>query len=55
MPSMRFSRTSSAIRSISAALLTWYGISVTISASRSLRSSSTATFARMMIEPRPVA
>ena len=41
MPSIRFSRTSSAIFSIIVALFTWYGISVTMIASRSLRIVST--------------
>ena len=54
MPSMRLSRTISAMRSIIVALFTWYGISVTTSASRSLRIVSTATRLRIMIEPRPV-
>ncbi len=45
MPSTRFSRTRSAIFSISVFLLTWYGMAVTTSASRSLRISSTSTLA----------
>ena len=51
---MRLSRTSSAIFSIIVALLTWYGISGTTSASRSLRTVSTVTRPRIRIEPRPV-
>ena len=46
MPSIRFSRTSSAIFSISVALFTWYGISVTMIASRSLRIVSICDLAR---------
>ncbi len=56
MPSIRFSRTSSAIFSIiGSALFTWKGTSVTTMASRSLRIASIVRFQRMMIEPRPVA
>ena len=54
MPSSFFSLTSSAIFSISRALLTWYGISVTTIASRPLSATSTSAFARMRTRPRPV-
>ena len=55
MPSMRFSRTSSAIFSISLALLTWYGISVaTIELRPVLGCSSTVVRARISTLPRPV-
>ncbi len=56
MPSMRFSRTSSAIFSISRALFTWYGISLTMIAWRSpprLVVSMPAR-ARIWMMPRPV-
>ena len=46
--------TSSAIFSISRALLTWYGISVTTIASRPLSATSTSALARMRTRPRPV-
>ena len=54
IPSMRFSRTSSAIFSIIVALFTWYGISWMISASRPERTSSVVTRPRISTEPRPV-
>ncbi len=54
MPSTFLSRTTLAIFSISVDLLTWYGISVTISASRSPRSVSSCILARMRTRPRPV-
>ena len=54
MPSIFFSRTSSAMRSIIVALFTWYGISVMMIASRSLRIVSISTLPRITIEPRPV-
>jgi len=44
-------RTSSAMRSTMVALFTWYGISVTMIASRSLRRLSISTLPRMTIEP----
>ena len=55
MPSIVFSRTRSAIFSISLALFTWYGISVTTIDVRSpFFVVSSRVFARMRIEPRPV-
>ncbi len=55
MPSTTLSRTRSAIRSISFALFTWYGISETMMAIFSpFRLVSTAVRARMTIDPRPV-
>jgi hypothetical protein len=54
MPSIFFSRTSSAMCEISFTLLTWYGISVTTIASRPLSSSSISHFARIVRLPRPV-
>ena len=55
MPSSFFSFTSSAIFSISRALLTWYGISVTAIASRPVDSlTSISARARMRTRPRPV-
>ena len=55
MPSTTLSRTSSAIFLSSLALLTWYGISVTTIALRSLlATSSIAVRARSVMDPRPV-
>ncbi len=55
IPSIRLSRTSSAIFSISLALLTWYGISVaTIDLRPVLGCSSTVVRPRIRIAPRPV-
>ena len=56
IPSIVFSRASSAIFSSSRALLIWYGISVTTIASLSLFLSdvSISVLARITIEPRPV-
>ena len=55
MPSIFFSLTSSAIFSISRALFTWYGSSVTTIASRPLSSlTSTSARAFMRTRPRPV-
>ena len=54
MPSMRFSFTSSAIRSSRRALFTMNGISVTMIASRSLLKVSMLALARIMKRPRPV-
>ncbi len=55
MPSIFFSRTSSAICSISRALFTWYGISVTMMLSRSVFfATSISVRARIVICPRPV-
>ena len=54
-PSIFFSLTSSAMRSISFALLTWYGISVTTIASLSPRAAfSMMARARTWTVPRPV-
>ena len=53
MPSIRFSRTISTIRSIRVCLLTWNGSSVTTMASRSLRMVSIVALPRTMTEPRP--
>ncbi len=55
MPSIVFSRTSSAMFSSSRFLLTWYGISVTtIEILSPFFDSSVVAFARSVIEPRPV-
>ena len=55
MPSIVFSRTRSAMRSISLALLTWYGISeMTIDERSPFFETSISVFARMMTVPRPV-
>ena len=54
MPVTRPSRASSAIFVARLSGLTWYGSSVTTRSARPLRSSSTSTTARIVIEPRPV-
>jgi hypothetical protein len=54
MPSTFFSPTSSAIRSMSLALFTWYGSSVTTICSKSFLRSSTSATARTLMMPRPV-
>jgi hypothetical protein len=55
MPSSFLSRTSSAMFSMSFALLTWYGISVTTICDLFEDSFSSITArARMMMRPRPV-
>ena len=54
MPSSFFSLTSSAIFSISRALFTWYGSSVTMIVSRPLSSVSISALARTSMRPRPV-
>ena len=54
MPSIFLSRISSPIFSISVALFTWYGSSVTMMASRPPRIFSTCAFARSVMMPRPV-
>ena len=55
MPSIVFSRTRSAIFSISLALFTWYGISVTtIDVLSPFFEVSSSVLARRTIEPRPV-
>ncbi len=54
MPLIRPSLTSSAIFSARLSGLTWNGSSVATRQARPLRSSSTSTTARMVIEPRPV-
>jgi hypothetical protein len=54
MPSIFLSRTSSPIFSISDALFTWYGSSVTMMASRPPRIFSTWALARRVMMPRPV-
>ena len=54
MPSIFLSRMSSPIFSMRLALLTWYGSSVTMMASRPPRSFSACAFARSVRIPRPV-
>ena len=54
MPSIFLSRMSSPIFSISVALFTWYGSSVTMIASRPPRSFSTCALALSVMMPRPV-
>ena len=55
MPSIVFSRTSSAIFSMSRALFTWYGISVTTIDVRSpFFAVSISVLARTITDPRPV-
>ena len=54
MPSIRFSRTSSAMRATMDALFTWNGIAVMMIASRSLRMVSIVATPRMTTEPLPV-
>ena len=55
IPSIRFARTRSAIRSKRLALLTWYGSSVTISCVLPCADSSMDITARIVTRPRPVA